>query len=228
MMNERAAAVIVAGGSGRRMGFDKLAAKIGDVSVLERSIAAFEAAETIGRIVVVVSAANEETVQSWIADGRFSKLELAVRGGAERFDSVGNGIAALGEDFAGVIAVHDGARPLVCPQSIDETVNAAATTGAAVLAKPVADTLKRVDANGSVVESVPRDGMWAMETPQCARADWMRQAVAAARSADSSAAITDEVTALQHAGRPVTVVRSVSPNLKITFPGDIELAERLV
>lgn len=228
MTSEQAAAVIVAGGFGRRMGFDKLAATIAGQSVLERSIAAFDRASTVTRIVVVVSEANEEVVQQWILEGRFPKLQQTVRGGAERFDSVGNGIAALGDGFSGVIAVHDGARPLVAPEAIDETIAAAALNGAAVLAKQIADTLKRVDESGRVVESVSRDGMWAMETPQCANADWMRAAVSSARTADNAAAITDEVTALQRAGRPVVVVRSSFPNMKITFPGDIELAEKLV
>ncbi len=209
------------------MGFDKLAAEIAGMSVLERSIMAFDEATSIEGIIVVTSSANDQQVRDWCASGRFSKLRKVVAGGAERADSVAAGVAAVDVNFNGVIAVHDAARPLITTVAIDEVVAAASECGAATVARPIADTLKRVNAEGVVVDSVSRDGMWAMETPQCARADWMREAVALVSEQDSGT-ITDEVTALQAAGRAVKVVRCSTPNLKITFPGDVELAERML
>lgn len=226
-MNTSAIAILVAAGSGRRMGFDKLSAQLAGMSVLERSIMAFDDAALIEAIIVVTSSANDAQVREWCESGRFLKLRTAVAGGNERADSVAAGVAAVAADFDGVIAVHDAARPLISTVAINDVVAAASECGAATIARPIADTLKRVNAQGVVVDAVSRDGMWAMETPQCARADWMREAVALVREQDSET-ITDEVTALQAAGRAVKVVRCGSPNLKITFPGDVELAERLL
>jgi len=209
------------------MGFDKLSADLAGMTVLERSIVAFDDAASVEGVIVVTSSANDAQVREWYESGRFSKLRTVVVGGAERADSVAAGVAAVAAEFDGVIAVHDAARPLISTAAIDEVVAVASECGAATIARPIADTLKRVDADGVVVESVSRDGMWAMETPQCARADWMREAVQLVREKDSGT-ITDEVTALQAAGRAVKVVRSSTPNLKITFPGDVELAERML
>lgn len=209
------------------MGFDKLSAQLAGMTVLERSIVAFDDAASIEAIIVVTSSANDAQVREWCESGRFSKLRTVVSGGVERADSVAAGVAAVGADFDGVIAVHDAARPLISTSAIDEAVAVAGEYGAATIARPIADTLKRVNEDGVVVDSVSRDGMWAMETPQCARADWMREAVEKARELDAGT-ITDEVTALQAAGRAVKVVRCSTPNLKITFPGDVELAARML
>ncbi len=206
-------AIIVAAGSSRRMGFDKLAADLAGRPVLSRSINAFEHCPDVNEVVVVTSA---------VVEGVFTKLKGTVKGGAERHLSVWNGIQAIAED-AKFIAVHDGARPLVSPRSISRCFEEAERTGAATLAHPVSDTLKRSDPDGHhVVESVSRDQLWAMETPQIFRADLLREAYEKILADDEL--VTDEVSAVQALGVEVALVNNPEPNLKITFPSDIALA----
>ena len=102
------------------MGFDKLLAEVSGKSVLERSVEAFQSASLVEGIIVVTSASNDALVRGWMDSGRFSKLLGTVAGGAERADSVAAGVAALPAEFSGVVAVHDAARPLILPETIDD------------------------------------------------------------------------------------------------------------
>lgn len=224
-------AVIVAAGSSRRAGFDKLAASLGGQPVLRRSVQAFVAAGC--RTIVMVcpperwestglAALAERLASATDASGSPSCSLLRVDGGAERQDSVAAGLAALPADLRWV-AVHDGARPLIAPEGILSCLRAAEATGAAACAHPVVDTLKRADAEGrSLPERVSRERLWAMETPQIFRADLLRRAYEELRRRGES--VTDEVSAMEFIGVPTTLV-NVGPNLKITLPGDLELAE---
>lgn len=243
------AAVIVAAGSSRRAGFDKLAAPLGGQPVLRRSVQAFIAAGC-GTIVVVCPPERWESTGLAEMAARLSSAPAApdapeaaeapkaldmpcppraprcsllrVDGGSERQDSVAAGLAALPADLRWV-AVHDGARPLIEPAGILRCLQAAEATGAAACAHPVVDTLKRADAEGrSLPERVSRERLWAMETPQIFRADLLRRAYEELRRRGES--VTDEVSAMEFLGVPTSLV-SVGPNLKITLPGDLELAE---
>jgi 2-C-methyl-D-erythritol 4-phosphate cytidylyltransferase len=216
-------AVIVAAGASRRMGFDKLAASLAGLPVAVRSLIAFQGAAEIGCIILV--AGDDLLAVLGDLEALAPKLVAVVPGGDLRHRSVLAGLRATPPD-AGWVAVHDAARPLVSPAAIDAVCAHARNCGAAVLARPVADTLKRADAAGRVAEAVERERLWAMETPQVARRDWLLAALAAAD--DQGLAPTDEVSALQAAGHPVEVVRSTAPNFKITWPEDLALAERLL
>lgn len=210
-------AIIVAAGSSRRMGFDKLAAQLVGKSVRERSIEAFEKCSEVDEIVVVTSAEISSD---------FQKLTRVVEGGAERHFSVWNGIQAI-DPNAEYIAVHDGARPLVTPEAIAKCLAEAKKSGAATLAHPISDTLKRSDSDGhAVVESVSRDLLWAMETPQIFRADLLRAAYE--KILEQGELVTDEVSAVQALGTEVLLVENPEPNLKITFPADLQLAEAIL
>lgn len=215
------AAIIVASGSSRRMGFDKLAAVIDGKPVLAHTVRAFMAAEGITRVIVVCP---EERFR--LLDGEdFAKPIDRVDGGDQRQDSVANGMAVLGPDDL-IIAVHDGARPLVRPESIDECIAAARQYGAAALARVVTDTIKKADTEGFARYSVDRTGLWAMETPQVFRSSVLRRAYATV--VERQLAVTDEVSAVEAMGISTKLITSPFPNPKITVPADIHLASALM
>src|SRR5436189_4932017 len=137
-------AIIVAAGTSKRVGFDKLFSKIGDRSVLEHTLAAFEAAESVSEIIVVCR--DLKLVQNVIKRADFRKVRAVVRGGERRQDSVQSGLNAVDQALE-FVAVHDAARPLITPHEIERVFSAAQEHGAAVLASPVTDTLKFVDTN---------------------------------------------------------------------------------
>lgn len=203
------------------MGFDKLAAPLAGLPVLRRSLEAFLAAPSITAVVVVAPAERFEELLS----GSFAKPVIRVDGGANRQDSVANGLAAVPPGTT-LVAVHDGARPLVRPEAIDRCVASAAERGAAALARPVTETLKRADAEGLSRESVDRELLWFMETPQCFQLPLLLQAYAAVTR--SNLTVTDEVSALEAIGVPTLLVDARYPNLKITHPSDLSLAEALL
>lgn len=212
-------AVIVAAGSSRRAGFDKLAAPLAGVAVLRRSVDAFVAA---GAAAVVVVCPESRWVETGLAAAAFPVPVSRVNGGAERQDSVAAGLAALPAGTR-MVAVHDGARPLVTPAGIRACLAAAGETGAATCAHPVVDTLKRADAAGkSLPEKVSREHLWGMETPQIFRLNLLLDAYAHVQACGLQ--VTDEVSAVETLGVATQLVQ-VGPNLKITLPGDLELAE---
>ncbi len=212
-------AVIVAAGSSRRAGFDKLAALLDGVPVLRRSVDAFVSAGAAAVVVVCPPTRWEET---GLASAAFPIPVLRVDGGAERQDSVAAGLAALPEGTR-MVAVHDGARPLVTPAGIRACLEAAEETGAAACAHPVVDTLKRADARGySLPEPVSREHLWGMETPQMFNLALLQRAYA--HVTEQGLVVTDEVSAVESVGVPTRLVQ-VGANLKITLPGDLELAE---
>lgn len=214
-------AILVAAGSSRRMGFDKLAAPLAGVPVLRRSLDAFLAAPSI--VAVVVVAPRERFDE--LLEGSSSKPVIHVEGGEGRQDSVQNGLAAVPTGTT-LVAIHDGARPLVSPEAIDRCVATAAKEGAAALARPVTETLKRADVEGLSRESVDRDLLWFMETPQCFQLDLILRAYEEVNRQQRT--VTDEVSALEVIGIATRLVDGKHPNLKITHPSDLALAEALL
>ena len=212
-------AVIVAAGSSRRAGFDKLAALLDGVPVLRRSVDAFVAA---GAAAVVVVCPESRWKETGLATATFPVPVSRVDGGAERQDSVAAGLAALPAGTR-MVAVHDGARPLITPAGILACLAAAEKTGAATCAHPVVDTLKRADAEGrSLPEKVSRENLWGMETPQIFRLALLQEAYEYVKS--QKLVVTDEVSAVEALGVSTQLVQG-GANLKITLPGDLELAE---
>ena len=214
-------AIIVAAGNSRRLGHDKLTLTLDGITVLRRSINAFLDAKHIHSIVVVCP------LDRWnqIDHENFTKPVTRVDGGKERQDSVAAGLAALPADTQ-LVAVHDGARPLVSPNDIDRCVEAAHAYGAAALARRATETMKRSDDNDFNTEPVDRNNLWCMETPQVFRTDLLRDASKAI--ARNGITATDEVSAVEQLGTKVKFVESQNPNLKITTPADLALAEALV
>lgn len=215
------AAVIVAAGQSRRMGFDKLAAPLGGKPVLRRSVERLMDVPEIQRVVVVCGADRFDS----LLGGDFPKPITRVEGGAERQDSVFAGLESL-DDGEQIVAVHDGARPLVEPADISSAIAVAAEHGAATLARPATETLKRADASGIVTGGVDREALWFTETPQVFRIGLLKQAYAAV--IESGRRVTDEVSAVEALGEPVRIVASTRPNPKITVPADLDLAHALL
>lgn len=224
MNPDHVTAIIVAAGSSQRMGFNKLLAPLAGVPVLRRTLAAFERCQVIDEILVIAGDEVAEAVAAWKSEPGLSKLRAVLPGGAERHFSVWAGLQAV--TGGGLVAVHDGARPLIMPEQITRCVEVAAESGAAVCARPLTETIKRVDAAGCVSEPLDREGVWVMETPQVFQLNLLRRAYTSVLAA--GLLVTDEVSAVRHVGEPVRVVANPGHNLKITFPADLELAERLL
>src|SRR6266704_3697565 len=158
-------AIIVAAGSSRRMGFDKLFAIIAGRPVIAHAINAFEQANSVAEIVVVAGEDRHNEIRKISRDENFKKVRSIITGGERRQDSVHAGLENLSPD-ARYVAVHDAARPLVRPEQIEHVFEQCRVHGAAALAEPVSDTLKRADVDLMVAASVDRHQRYAMETPQ--------------------------------------------------------------
>lgn len=208
------------------MGFNKLLAPLAGRAVLLRSIEVYQAVDAIDEMVVVVSGGETlEACQEWQSSGLFSKPVRYVEGGRERHLSVRNGLDLLAPSVK-LVAVHDGARPLVATGLIEDCLARAAETGAAASAHRITDTVKRADAERVVTASVEREGLWAMETPQVFSVEVLVSAYDAIL--EMGATVTDEVSACEMLGHPVTLVENTAANPKITFPADLAMAERLL
>lgn len=222
-MSSRVSALIVAAGGSRRMGFDKLLATLGGMPVLLRTLLAFENCEAVDEIVVVAGGELAGRVEDWKAE--IPKLKCVVAGGAERHLSVWNGLGAVSPS-AEIVAVHDGGRPLITSEQIAKCVRSARELDAVACARPVTETLKRAAADGCIVESIDRTNAWVMETPQVFKRDLLVRAYE--KVLRENLLVTDEVSAVQALGGRVYVIENTSPNIKITFPADLALAENLL
>ncbi len=218
-------AIIVAGGSSRRMGFDKTFALINGRPVIAHSIAAFEATPSVAEIILVGREDRLGELLELAAAENFRKVAKVIAGGTRRQDSVASGLQAMRSD-AQLVAVHDAARPLVRPEQIEAVVAQARKTGAASLAAPIKDTIKQADPKFFVSGSVSREGLYAMETPQIFAVELLRRAYEAVK--ENGVAITDEVSAVERLGHKVLLVPNEQINLKITFPDDLKLAEMIL
>ncbi len=217
-------AIIVAAGSSRRMGFNKLMAPLCGEPVLRRTLGVFQKCAAIDEIIVVTSDALRMEIDVWCASD-LGKITKIIAGGAERHLSVHAGLQAL-NPACDIVAVHDGARPMISVNQITRCVEAARTQAAVACARPMTETLKRCDSDGLITDSIDRANAWIMETPQVFQRELLVRAYEAVIR--DSLLVTDEVSAVQHLGEPVFVVENAEPNPKITFPADILLAERFV
>jgi len=218
-------AVIVAGGSGTRFGGEtpKQFVLLRGAPVLAWTIAAFEAADVVDYIVVVAPDEYLQQVAFDVVDPcRFVKVRRVVPGGADRQGSTAAGLAAVEDDEA-VVLVHDGVRPFPSVGVITATSLSAAQHGCGLAASRVTDTIKRVDADGNVAETVPREHLWAAQTPQAFRAAILREALEAAERDGFRG--TDESQLVERIRGRVPVVESETTNLKITTKSDLVRAE---
>jgi 2-C-methyl-D-erythritol 4-phosphate cytidylyltransferase len=181
--------------------------------------------DDVALILLVIDKDDEEMVRRrYTPNMAFMNIKL-VHGGNERFESVANALKHLPAD-ADFVAIHDAVRPCVTGEQIGAVFAKAAETGAALLAVPVSDTLKRVDDKHKVQGTMPRQGLWLAQTPQVFRRDWLEAAYAG--RAQLKQAITDDAQLIEAAGHPVMVVEGTASNLKITTKGDLSLADAIL
>lgn len=217
--------VIVAAGSGKRMGGqrNKLWLPLDGEPILAHAVRLFSTHQDIREIVLVVSEQDRSDVLAWL-DAEGIKLTIAL-GGAERQDSVRNGLALLSADCSYVL-VHDAARPFVTREQISDMVRQVRHDQAMIMAVPVKDTIKVVGETG-IVESTPaRESLWAVQTPQAFRMSLLREAHQAAWETGKMG--TDDAMLVEWMGQPVTVMLGSYENIKITTPDDLWLGEEIL
>ena len=220
----RCAAVIVAAGTASRMaGVDKIVADVAGKPMILRSAAAFQACGAVQEIIVVTRDDLREQVEEILRAGGITKLTAVVNGGQTRAESVQKGINWCSKKV-GLIAVHDGARPLVSQRIITETIYLAAKTGAAAPAVPVRDTIRVVE-GGLGVETPERTKLYAMQTPQIFDADLLRAATLNAMQ--KKLPVTDDCAALEAIGAKISITQGAEENLKVTTRLDLAVAEAL-
>ena len=227
-----ALAVLVAAGSSTRMATEQGAVRkplieLAGRPLLEIACAAFDAAPSVGAIVLVVHPDDVATIEGWVETrAAFAKVRAVVPGGAERTDSVRIGASIELQAEVELVSVHDAARPLVTASDIERVHAAAASNGAALLALPVRDTLKHSDDGEHAAKTVARENLWAAQTPQVFAAARFREILAAAAQEDFRP--TDDAALWERYVGPVTLVPGDPTNFKITRPADLELARAIL
>jgi 2-C-methyl-D-erythritol 4-phosphate cytidylyltransferase len=202
-------------------GLDKLFAPLGGRPLLARTLTAFQECAAVHRVVLVLAAENLARGLALAEEENLTKVRTVCLGGRRRQDSVREGLEALGP--CAWVVVHDGARPLVTPQLIEEGLAAARETGAAVCGLPAQDTVKRVDEEGHVLRTLDRRRLWLVQTPQVFQYDILRAAYERSRRP-----ATDDAALVERLGVKVRVYLGSPRNLKVTTPEDLALAEALL
>ena len=217
-------AVIVAAGSGQRMGgIDKILWELDGVPVIRRTVSMFQEAACIQEIVVVARQDQVDTVRALLRD--MDKVCQVVPGGESRVESVRHGLQAVSRTVE-LVAVQDGARPLVTADIITRTVERAAVCHAAAPAVPVKDTVKVVEDSGRVILTPDRAALRAVQTPQVFQRDLLLAAWEKARQ--EGVEYTDDCSAMEALGVPVFLTQGSEENLKLTTPLDLHLAEYIL
>jgi 2-C-methyl-D-erythritol 4-phosphate cytidylyltransferase len=220
-------ALIVAAGKGTRMGpnVDKLFLELDGRPVVAHTWRRFEEAACIDEIVLVVREGMQTGFAELARRYGFRKKFQLVAGGAERQDSVWNGLAALSA-AAEIVAIQDAARPCTSARLIAATIEAARETGAAVAAQAITDTIKE-SSDGQLIErTLDRSRLWAVQTPQTFRVELIRRALAEVRQ--RGLLVTDDTAACELIGQPVRLVACPEPNPKVTRPEDVPYIEQLL
>jgi 2-C-methyl-D-erythritol 4-phosphate cytidylyltransferase len=220
-------AIIVAAGKGVRMGpkGDKLFLEVAGQPIVAHTWRRFDEAKCIDEIILVVRDGMQKVFKELAVKFFFKKPFGMVVGGAERQDSVWNGLETLPPETE-IVTIHDAARPCTSEELITATVKAAEETGAAVAAQPVTDTIKE-SADGKLIQqTLDRSRLWAVQTPQTFRVEVIRRALTEARR--RKLVFTDDTAACELIGQPVRLVSSIAPNPKITVPGDLPFIEMLL
>lgn len=223
-----ASAILLAGGSGRRMGgVDKLLIEVGGVPLLRRVIDAFDICPVVDRVILV---AREDRISEYtrlVSEWHAKKVSKIIPGGTERQDSVWNGLEALTPP-PDVVLIHDAARALITPELIGRCAEAAHEGGAAIPAARVHDTIKRVASGneGQVAETLDRSLLRAAQTPQTFRYTLIREAYEPL--VRQRIMVTDDAAAAERAGHAVRIVESDGTNLKVTTHEDVLLAEMVL
>ena len=220
-----AALVAAAGSSSRMGGVNKLLQPLDGIPVLARTLTALQMARRIDEIVVAAREEDFLEISQLCRTYGITKCTKVIRGGESRAHSVLLAALEAGEGME-LLAVQDGARPLVTPELIDAVAEAAARTGAAAPAVAVKDTIKSVREDGTVAETLDRSVLRAVQTPQIFEGSLLKAALQAAVEGDIP--VTDDCSAVERLGKRVYLVDGDEENLKITTPVDLILAEAIL
>jgi len=218
-------AIIPAAGRGKRIGASvpKQFLEIQGRPLLHHTLTVFASCKLIDYVVLVMPRADvDEMGEDWL--NKYEIVREVVVGGEQRQDSVYNGFSSL-EKGTDIVVVHDGVRPFTTPQMITATVEAAQQHGAAITAIPVSDTVKQA-ADGFVKQTVSRDGLWRVQTPQAFQCGLLQQAFKKAKK--DSYYGTDEGSLVEYLGERVKIVPGSELNIKITRKEDLVLGESLL
>jgi 2-C-methyl-D-erythritol 4-phosphate cytidylyltransferase len=219
------AAIIVAAGKGVRMGADKLWLEIAGRPVIAHTWKNFNDAKCVDEIILVVRDEMQKQFSELAEKFHFKKTFRIVIGGAERQDSVWNGLEALSPKTE-IVAIQDAARPCTTEELIAATISAARETGAAVAAQQITDTIKEAADGKTILRTLDRSKLWSVQTPQTFRVEIIRGAISAARQ--KKLIFTDDTAACELIDQPVQLVPSATPNPKVTVPGDLIFIESLL
>lgn len=222
-------AIIVAAGRGTRLGGErpKQFLELAGLPIIIHTLKRFELCRKIEDVVVVLPAEQtagfQSLAQKFVEVKKFSR---AVAGGATRAQSVSLGLATI--TGAEIVAVHDGVRPFVTPDEIDQTVEAAEASGAAILVAPLEDTIKQVESD-RISKTIGRDSLRRALTPQCFRFEILKRAYEQLPDIEAAGIeVTDDSFLVERLGAPVSIVEGSPRNIKITKPEDLVLAEALL
>ena len=221
-------AIIVAAGKGERMRSElpKPFLSVAGRPILVHPLRRVERVAAISRIVVVVAPERDALCRELVCShGPFQRPIVVVHGGAERQDSVRNGLAGLEID-CDIVVIHDAARPFIRVETIEQSIAAAAESSGAIVAIPAGDTIKRVNAQNIICETVPRHDLWLAQTPQTFWVAAIREAHAWAQQQGVPA--TDDAALVEQMGHRVRIVSGEAGNFKITTPADLAVAEVLL
>lgn len=220
-------AIIVAAGQGTRMGagVDKLFLTAAGRPVVAHTWSLYDSAPFIDEVILVVRPERRMQFEELAARLGFRKTFRFAPGGKERQDSVWNGLAALNTK-AQLVAIHDGARPCTPLELVERTLERARTSGAAVAARRVTDTVKESEDGDRILRTLDRARLWTVQTPQAFRVEAIRRALAKVR--DAGLQITDDTAACELIGQPVSLVESTALNPKVTVAADLVLVEALL
>lgn len=221
--------IICAAGQGKRMGLgkNKQFLELNGKPLLIHTLQQWEECEQISEVTVVVGQGEEEQVKRLIGASQFKKRYHTLVGGEERQHSVYQGLLSLDDRSSpDVVLIHDGARPFITVGEIEQVLKTVHVRGAAVLAVPMKDTIKKVAKDGRIEETVDRDQLWSIQTPQAFHFPLIWEAHQQAQKEGIVA--TDDAALVERLGTSVYIVQGSYNNIKLTTPEDIELAEFLL
>ncbi|MGA2158800.1 MAG: 2-C-methyl-D-erythritol 4-phosphate cytidylyltransferase [Dehalococcoidia bacterium] len=214
----KVAAIVVSAGAGQRMGSDKTFLKLGDKPLVAWPVDVLQLSKSIDRIILVLQEARIDEGKNLAAGRKWSKVSAICAGGEFRQESVKNGLELV--DDCNWVLVQDGARPFLTEKLIADGIEAAGTTGAAVAAVEVKDTIKEVDETGIVLQTLQRDSLRAVQTPQVFRTTILKKAYSIVQDR-----VTDDAGIVELAGYRVKLYPGEYENIKVTTPEDLLLAE---
>lgn len=215
-------AIVVAAGSGSRMGCKKQFMTICGAPLISYTLSVFQKSEA-DEIILVTAKEDTDKMRKIADEYGISKLKAIIPGGAERSDSVMSGLSSASGEF---VLIHDGARPFIKPEEISEAISAVKKYDAVCLGYPVKDTIKITDGNGYIKSTPERSALFAAATPQCFKTELIKSAYEKIKHA--GAAVTDDSSAAEYAGVKVKIIPCSYENIKITTPEDTAAAEAII